>query len=329
MTKILYLSATSNSHDQNLLKVLSNEFQVTTLTEIKSGEQLPLSVNHFELVVYTPLNLAVPWDSLNYDHAYGLCMAFEINELIETEIEVISRNVRFSDAVNIDNSYVSEKFHELFGDRISVTNFKYGCDVEIFHSRLDPAENTYNRIVCNRSWKEVHQNVILVEALDLLNKHDIDFQCSFIGAPPANLNIDSKYPNLYSSGKIKFLAKLTPEEMAVLLKDSDIYVSASRSDGTSVSLLEAMVSGKIVVTTDFPANLELISHNENGFTFRNGDSVALFQTIRKILNQDNTALYKIREKAQKTALDLGDWSVESKILRDSLYNLMKKKDINE
>ena len=328
MTKVLYLSASRSTHDQTLIKALSGEFSVTAITDIEFGNQLYPREDHFDLLIYSPLNLSVPWDELKFDSAYGLCMAFEINELIENEIEIISKNVHFSNAINIDNGYVLKKFRSLFGDKTFMTNFKYGCDIEIFYAQLNSTKDRYNRIVCNRSWNEIHQNNLVIEALNLLHKNDIDFQCSFIDQPPKELKILSTYADLFESDKVKFLERLNSLEMAALLRDSDMYISASRSDGTSVSLLEAMASGKIVVTTDYPANLELISPGENGFIFRNGDAFSLFRTIDQILKLDDNALSMIRERAQKTALQNGDWSVQSKMFLESSYRLIKTGENN-
>jgi len=46
---------------------------------------------------------------------------------------------------------------------------------------------------------------------------------------------------------------------------TDIYVSTSPHDGTSVSLLEAMATGTFPIVTDIPANREWIVTGQNGF----------------------------------------------------------------
>jgi hypothetical protein len=73
----------------------------------------------------------------------------------------------------------------------------------------------------------------------------------------------------------------------------------------------------------------LITTGDNGFTFRNGDAFELFQTINQILNKDDIELSEIKERAQKSALEIGDWSIESKKFVASVYSLMKSKENNE
>jgi glycosyltransferase involved in cell wall biosynthesis len=66
-------------------------------------------------------------------------------------------------------------------------------------------------------------------------------------------------------GAVRFIGRVSHDSMSGLLGQSDIYVSTSLSDGTSVSLLEAMAAGAFPVVTDIPANLEWIRDGENGF----------------------------------------------------------------
>jgi glycosyltransferase involved in cell wall biosynthesis len=97
---------------------------------------------------------------------------------------------------------------------------------------------------------------------------------------------------------------LTPEAIAAELKSADLYVSTSRSDSTSVSLLEAMACGVPPVVTDIEANREWITDGENGLLFPVGDSKTLAEAVIRMLTDETLAagareinLRLIREKA--------------------------------
>jgi glycosyltransferase involved in cell wall biosynthesis len=62
-------------------------------------------------------------------------------------------------------------------------------------------------------------------------------------------------------------------------RSADLYVSASRSDGSSVTLLEAMASGLPAVVSDIPSNLEWVESGVHGWTFRDGDPHSLAEAI--------------------------------------------------
>lgn len=59
----------------------------------------------------------------------------------------------------------------------------------------------------------------------------------------------------------------------------DIFLLSSLSEGTSMTLLEAMSIGKPCVVTDAGGNPEIIEHGVNGYVTRNDDDVAFSKAI--------------------------------------------------
>ena len=57
-------------------------------------------------------------------------------------------------------------------------------------------------------------------------------------------------------------------------KKSDIYLSASISDGLSISLLEAFASKLYPIVSDITANSNIIEHGNNGLLFQTNDPVS-------------------------------------------------------
>ena len=119
---------------------------------------------------------------------------------------------------------------------------------------------------------------------------------------------------------VKFLGRVPHKEMAKYLKLSDIYVSTSLSDGTSVSLLEAMACRLPPVVTDIPANREWLSSEESGLfaPCRNPKSLAK-NIIRLLKDEDFRRILGM--KAYETVLEKADWEKNSKIL-DNLISSM-------
>lgn len=64
-------------------------------------------------------------------------------------------------------------------------------------------------------------------------------------------------------------------------RSADWYVSASRSDGSSVALLEAMACGLPAMVSDIPGNREWVEPGENGMLFAVGDASALTSCLTK------------------------------------------------
>ena len=64
---------------------------------------------------------------------------------------------------------------------------------------------------------------------------------------------------------VTFLDEVPNEAMPALLRKHSLYLSATSSDGTSISLLEAMACGTLPIVSDIPANQAWITGGTNGF----------------------------------------------------------------
>jgi glycosyltransferase involved in cell wall biosynthesis len=65
---------------------------------------------------------------------------------------------------------------------------------------------------------------------------------------------------------------------------ADVFVLASRSEGMSNALLEAMASGLPVVATRVGAAAEMIEHQKTGLLVEPGDRAALAESLSSLLN---------------------------------------------
>jgi glycosyltransferase involved in cell wall biosynthesis len=65
------------------------------------------------------------------------------------------------------------------------------------------------------------------------------------------------------------------------LRAAHVYVSTSKSDSTSVSLLEAMAAGCFPVVSDIPANREWVTDGDTALLFPPGDAEALARCLRR------------------------------------------------
>jgi len=83
------------------------------------------------------------------------------------------------------------------------------------------------------------------------------------------------------------------------LQAHDVYVSAARSDTTSVSLLEAMACGLFPIVTDIPANREWIVDGESGRLVPPGEATRVAVAII-----DSWRNAELRERARRINLDV-------------------------
>jgi glycosyltransferase involved in cell wall biosynthesis len=171
----------------------------------------------------------------------------------------------------------------------------------------------------------MYRNDLILNSLRLLELKNIEYTCTFIGDGPLLDNQVRNSDGLSKSGNIQFLGQQTKTEIRDAMSGHWIYVSAASSDGTSISLLEAMAAGMICITTDFPSNQEWIQHAVNGFLFPNGDFEALASLIEMISYLTMEEKIKIGKAAKEVILKRGDWK-RNQIDFISLVNSMSSKE---
>jgi glycosyltransferase involved in cell wall biosynthesis len=74
--------------------------------------------------------------------------------------------------------------------------------------------------------------------------------------------------------------KTYPQKYLALM---EIFLLSSFSEGTSMTLLEAMSLGKPCVVTDAGGNKEVIADGENGFVTENDNKQQFSQAINKLI----------------------------------------------
>ena len=62
---------------------------------------------------------------------------------------------------------------------------------------------------------------------------------------------------------VSFIGKVAESDLPEFFNNADVYVSAAQTDGTSVTLLQAMSMKVPVVVSDSPGNISLLKATDN------------------------------------------------------------------
>ncbi|MEW5873682.1 MAG: glycosyltransferase family 4 protein [Candidatus Zixiibacteriota bacterium] len=215
--------------------------------------------------------------------------------------------LRSADLVFADAELLRDRMEGLGADPGRIHIIPLGVDpawVDIGESRSVRA-NPPTRIVSTRRLEPLYQVDVLLRAVSRLSKStDRSFQLVVVGDGSQRAALESLSHELGVSGIVAFAGAVSDDAMRMHLSQADLYVSCSVSDGTSVSLLEAMATGCLPIVTDLPANREWITHETNGLLFPVGDDSSLADALRRSIGdlslreqsrRRNTAI--IRERA--------------------------------
>lgn len=150
----------------------------------------------------------------------------------------------------------------------------------------------------------------LIEALNILNRKKTNWKLDIFGDGDRTYirkakrrvrkyNLEQK---IHFQGYTKILTEI--------MKNYDIGVVCSKSEGFGRITVEYMVAGVVIVATNSGANVELIRDGENGFLYNQGSAVSLANTLQKLFDNID-GLSKIRKAAHKEALDKYDYKINA------------------
>lgn len=84
-----------------------------------------------------------------------------------------------------------------------------------------------------------------------------------------------------------------------ILKETDIFVLASRREGLPRCIMEAMAAGKPVVATDVRGSRELVENGKTGLLIELGDVEGLVSALEKLINDAELRLAMGREGLER------------------------------
>ena len=314
----MYIGRDNNAHDKRFVEILSEAFEVR---EIYTQNTQPISsqgevFSNIVLVVAGPLTDGVSAIPLEVKFPiFGISHAFDLN--IEYGDFPILANIKRCTAIMSDCRYISNILREIYDFKGNIYEIPWGCDFDFF-SRADIQFGTKPNILVTRNWFTLYRNDVIISALESLELKELEFNCTFIG--DGNL-LEKQIQDLKQvsvKNKLRFLGHQNRLEIRNTMATSWLYISAASSDGTSISLLEAMAAGMICITTDFPSNREWIEHSINGFTFPNGDSKALASLIELISSLSLEEKLEISRTAKDTVQNRGNWRNNQKTFISSV-----------
>lgn len=322
--KLLYLGESHGVHDARFLAALNLKFNVSSYFHNDASlDDDSLNAN-YDLVIVSPmskqlLELSVGIDAIKI----GICWAMEVNEVSyeRSEIEQINTILSGFSLVIFDADYISRLIQDQFSFLGRMHKLYFGCNVDEFTKIAETRNYSSSKHICvTRSWTPLYRNELILDALLRMNNPQ-DFRITFAALPPNNssqIEASMKQNRI----NVNFTGPLELKDIALLYSENDIYISAARSDGVSVSLLEAMAAGMICIVTNFPSNLEIIQSGINGFTFTNGDIQSLSETIQRVVSLSPLERREIGHAARKFVMERANWNTNKLLMIDEILGLV-------
>ena len=195
--------------------------------------------------------------------------------------------LRSAGVIHVDAEVLAEAAIALGAPADRVWTRAWGIDTEAF--RPEGAEaGSRLRILWTRMLEPLYDPATFVRALGFLRRRGVDFEATMAGVGPlrdamAHLALDEGVGD-----RIRFAGWVPSDRLPALYREHDVYVSLSRSDSTSQSLLEAMSTGMAPVVSDIAGNREWVLHRERGLLVPVGDDIAVACALEELARDADT-----------------------------------------
>tara|TARA_Y100000310_G_scaffold342413_1_gene445580 strand:+ start:8576 stop:9673 length:1098 start_codon:yes stop_codon:yes gene_type:complete len=230
-------------------------------------------------------------------------------------------------AVNLFNIFLSKKILNSYTRVFAISKWevphliKLGCNPKKIHDLPNGVSKEFHKIKPKHKKKAIYMGRVApiknIETVLSAAKELPEIKFTIYGPVEKNYKIKSELKN------VKIINKPYAQKEQILeLKNNSIFILPSKREGMPLSLLEAMASGLVCISSDTQGGKELIVNNKTGIIFKAGNQKQLVESILDIVN--NKALWTKISKAGKNSTKEKTWDKLTKNL-ETIYNMDKKK----
>jgi glycosyltransferase involved in cell wall biosynthesis len=210
-----------------------------------------------------------------------------------------------SDLLVTDCAEVSMKARRLAGlPPNRIVQFPWGVDLAFFSLGN---RTTGQTAISVRSWEPNYGILHLLEGFRLARRHQPDLRLRLLGDGSLRPEIERYLDRYCLRTAIELVGAVSPEKLPEHFRAADIYVSCAASDGSSISLLEAMAVGLPAIVTDRLSNREWVVDGINGRLVPFGDPPAIASALRDMAALPATERLKIARRNREAVEERANW----------------------
>lgn len=161
--------------------------------------------------------------------------------------------------------------------------------------RFRAAPSGIPKILCVAAHRPYKGLPVLIEACRILRDQGIAFRCDVLGTGPMTAELERMIRDSGVGDVIGLLGARPEHVVAEMMGESTLFVLPSiiaadgQMEGIPVALMEAMASGRAVVSTSIAGIPELVEHGVSGLLVPPADPSALAAAIRTLLEDQQRA----------------------------------------
>jgi glycosyltransferase involved in cell wall biosynthesis len=178
-------------------------------------------------------------------------------------------------------------------------------------------------LFCNRSWEPQYGVDMVARAFVQASNVNPHLRLLLLGSGSQKEKIEQILREGGVLDKVVFPGQVPNADLPAYYRAADLYISASHTDGSSVSLMEALACGLPAAVSNIPPNLEWVRPDEEGWLFKDG-SVEELSALMLRLDQEKVNLAVMRIKARRKAERSADWEINQRKMLAGYEQAVKK-----
>lgn len=204
----------------------------------------------------------------------------------------------------------------------------FGVDTELFQPAIIHKQESSGRTVVfsNRNFLEVYNIETLIDAIPLVIEKNENIRFVVKGSGPLEESLKKLVSILNVDEYVTFVGWTEYHDMPEYLHNCDIYVSTAISDGTPVSVLEAMACGKACIVTDVGGVGEWIEDGVSGCLIPPQKPQILAENILELAG-DPAKCGVLGKEGHRVVTERGDWYNIMEWVRDDYERLVREHGI--
>jgi L-malate glycosyltransferase len=135
-----------------------------------------------------------------------------------------------------------------------------------------------------RSLSQLSNPRMAIDVLILLRESYPAATLTMVGPDRSNMTTDLKRYALEKQVQITFAGAMSRSAWISMAENHDIFLNTSTVDNTPFSLIEALMCGLYIVSTDVGGIPELVQDGQTALLCKSGDSFAMTQQVIRVLH---------------------------------------------
>ena len=211
-----------------------------------------------------------------------------------------------------------------------IVTFPWGIDLNRYHPgrtslklREDRGWEECEIFISTRTWEPVYAIDVLLKAFAALHRRRPSVRLALLGDGSLAPEIHALIDELGIRELVHAPGRVPQEELPEWFRMADAYVSSALSDGTSISLLEAMATGLPVVVSNNFGNLEWVQQGINGALAEPGRASSLAEAMRFAI-EDPSRSKKMSSTNIEVANSKANWDNNFPDLVEAVERLVRR-----